>query len=77
MSWFKKITTLDILNSQIHDVEKKLLENQHTADHYAAMAEGSRKTLVRLRAMKAEELKGNAGLIKATVETPTKLRAAK
>lgn len=57
MSWFKRITTLDIINAQLEGAERTLLESQLTADHYAAMADGARRTLVRLRAMKVEELK--------------------
>lgn len=77
---FKRITTLDRINEQIMSVEKSLLESQYTADHYAALADGSKRTLVRLRSMQDAEVRGTEVRTLAqppVVEKPLKLRAAK
>ena len=57
MQFFKRVTTLQRINDQIYGAEKSLLEHQGTADHYLALADGNRKTLSRLRAMRSEEVK--------------------
>lgn len=74
-SWFKRITTLDILNGQIASAEKSLLENQHTADHYAALAEGSKRTLDRLKAHKVNMLRGSSEVVSKHRATKTKTEA--
>lgn len=53
--FFKRITTLTRINDQIYDIEMSLIRNQGTADHYLALADGNRKTLMRLQAMKKAE----------------------
>lgn len=79
--FFKRITTLSRINDQIYANEKSLIENQGTADHYLALADGNRKTLARLQAMRKAEVADGAPAKAVKVEVPeatpkAKLRAA-
>lgn len=78
--FFKRISTLSRITDQIYANEKSLIENQGTADHYLALADGNRKTLTRLQAMKKIET-AEAAPKPVKVEVPeatpkAKLRAA-
>lgn len=76
MNIFKRITTLSRINDQIYGAEKALIENQGTADHYQAMADGNRVTLKRLRAMRDAEINGRpSSAMTAPVEQPVTTKA--
>lgn len=65
---FGRISTLDMIETQILDSEKALLENQHRAEHYQALANGNRVTLNRLQVMKRAEFSVNAPVQAASVK---------
>jgi len=48
---FRRRTNAQLIAIQIAEVEKAALENQATADHYQALADGGNRTLARLRAL--------------------------
>lgn len=73
---FKRVSTLTRINDQIYGAEKALIENQGTADHYQALAEGNRVTLRRLMAMRDAEIGGAPSGIMTETVVPKKLRSA-
>lgn len=73
---FKRVSTLTRINDQIYGAEKALIENQGTADHYQALAEGNRVTLRRLMAMRDADLSGAPSGIMTESAAPKKLRSA-
>lgn len=77
---FSRVTTLDRLDHRIRLSEESLINHMTHAEHYAGLAESSRKTLVKLRAMRqAESGAGgiNVHITAATVNTKgTKPRLA-
>jgi hypothetical protein len=78
LNLFRKITTLDRLNKQITLTEESLIVNMHNAEHFAANAEGNRKQLIRLRAMKsAETAEPLVAIAKGNRKQLIKMRAMK
>ncbi|MGK2884386.1 MAG: hypothetical protein ACSLE8_06355 [Rhodococcus sp. (in: high G+C Gram-positive bacteria)] len=73
---FARHTTLSLIDEQIKAGEKSLIENQGTAEHYAALAEGNRKTLHRLKLMREAETKDKI-VIEPPSGTVTKARPPK
>jgi len=52
---FRRITNAQRVAIQIAEIEKAVLENQATADHYQALADGGNRTLARLRALQVAQ----------------------
>lgn len=49
---FRPVTTAQRLDKQIAMTEESLITNMTNAEHYVAMADGNRKQLMKLRAMR-------------------------
>jgi hypothetical protein len=66
LAYIFRNTNAQRIADQIAEVEKAVLENQATADHYQALADGGNRTLARLRALQPST---------APVPTPRAARA--
>lgn len=91
MSFFKpswlvaRRTVISLVDEQIKEVQKTLIANQGTADHYQGLANGNLVTLKRLKEMRDAESRGITAKVKVQNQVaklpaaikPPKLTSAK